>query len=144
MSTFLIIMTVVLILGVRTYKGVRKFATDSEVLTSESVPQTARPAFESLFDEEDGQKGMYTFEQEEQSAGYFTYETAEPVVVNKSSKKTRRKQMASEKAVESRGDEYLRQVSVAEDSEYENQGFDLRQAVIYQTILNNKYSFIFQ
>ena len=90
---------------------------------AESCPQGPAPAVESLFDEEQDEPFPQSFEDEEREAGYFSYETIDAVEENRP----------------------FEEVSVApviEDERYDSPlfgGFDLRQAVIYQTILHNEY-----
>lgn len=135
MSTFLIITVAVLYVGIKLYKAGRNLSGDSEVKTSESQPQTAQPAFESLFDEQDGDAGMPSFEEEERSAGYFTYEDIASEVAAEATPMKSKKHHKQKSAVERESTLQLEEEPVQETVD-----FDLRQAIIYQTILNNKYN----
>lgn len=110
MSTFLLILAVVLWVGFKAYRKVNVEAGPVETGDAPQRPNpSVRPAVESLF-------GGKVTSSEEQP--YFTYEAMsdQPIV-------------KSEKAAE----------KLNTDIQAEPAEFDLRQAVIYQTILNNNY-----
>ncbi len=90
---------------------------------AESCPQGPAPAVESLFEEEQDEPLPQSFEDEEREAGYFSYETIDAVEEN-------------------RPFEEVSVTPVIEDERYDSPlfgDFDLRQAIIYQTILHNEY-----
>lgn len=117
-------MAIVLWVGFRASKSVRKTAADLEGVT-ETPTEPRHTAFDSLFEESESDYAQSSFPQEEASMGYFSYETmAEPVLTPAPKTATPKAPKKERKAVE---------------AEQEQQGFDLRQAVIYQTILTNKY-----
>lgn len=90
---------------------------------AESCPQGPAPAVESLFEEEQDEPLPQSFEDEEREAGYFSYETINAMK-------------------ESRPFEEVFTPSVPETEPHEAPlfgDFDLRQAIIYQTILHNEY-----
>lgn len=92
---------------------------------------TVRNAFESLFDEPKAQEGngtSSTFASEAASAGYYSYET--------SSSATDRR-AAAHVATSAQSVRPVRPATAR--AEEEVTAFDLRQAIIYQTILDNKY-----
>lgn len=117
MSTFLIILAVVLWVGARFFRKVKAEFADLEVTDAASEQPThvaspvrqARPAVESLFESESSST---------QGSPYFTYESA---VVNTSGSPVSALKQEAPVRVEAAA------------------AFDLRQAVIYQTILNNNY-----
>lgn len=126
MKTFLIILITIAYIGWKAYKGVRKnFTVDTDDTVNEPQADTPRPAFESLFDEEETNNTPYSFEEEEKAAGYYTYESTEEI--NPSTAQDLQPSPVS-------------MVSEVEETQPEMPAFDLRQAVIYQTILNNKYN----
>ena len=114
MSTFLIILATILWVGYSSYRKIKNAASDAG---GEAMSQPSRPAsaFEAMCEEEE--KPMAAAQE------YFTYETLEDEV---------------------NVDLNLNVDANAEVSAYDSdiagvRGFDLRQAVIYQTILDNKY-----
>ena len=148
MKTFIIIMIAVLWAGLKAYKGVRKtFAEPEATATEPQQTGSPRPAYESLFgdtEDDEAAENPYafgdddapaTFEEEEEAAGYYTYESTHV-------------EEASEPARPGKAEEPARKASaprmaamVAPESDEEaTQPFDLRQAVIFQTILHNKYN----
>lgn len=148
MSTFIIITAVILWVGLKAYKSVRKnFADPEEPSVAPHQTDYPRPAYESLFGDEksDGMEGnpydyevddvRPTFADEEKTAGYYTYESTTteesmaPVYSEtpaEPSRQTKAPQM--EETVDS------------ESCEACGQPFDLRQAVIYFSILHNQYN----
>ena len=114
MNTFLIIIALVLWVGLKSYKSVRQQMADPE-----NSAEVKEPASASV-----------TFAEEECSAGYYSYETVEDINADQNSKVD---------------DIFSQQNNVmsVDASEMKDSGneinFDLRQAVIYQTILSNKY-----
>ena len=122
MSTFLIIMITVLWVGFKAYKGVRKTFADPEAtvgtptFSHDETDEEPESPFVYDYEEEPS-----TFVEEEKAAGYYTYETTE------------------EPAAQPETPRVAAMVAEVPEEEY-GQPFDLRQAVIYQTILNNKYN----
>lgn len=148
MSTFLIITVAILWVGLKAYKGVRKTFADPEGTTVEpQQTDSPRPAFETLFDDDEAdgmQQSPYgyeaydeagTFEEEEKAAGYYTYESTsaeEPYeAANPAKSEEPRRQAQAPRMAAMVADE---------PDEDAGQAFDLRQAIIYQTILHNKYN----
>jgi len=122
MKTFLIIMLAVLWVGYKAYKGVRKTFADPEetvgtpTFSHDETAEEPENPFVYEYEEEPS-----TFEEEEKAAGYYTYETTEAPAAQPETPRVA--------------------AMVAEVPEVESeQPFDLRQAVIYQTILHNKYN----
>lgn len=132
MKTFLLILTVILWIALRTHVAQAKRKAEME----KSAPEPSQPsrssvrsAFESLFDEEEKEASdRSSFAQEEAKAGYYSYETVDEPEVE---------------PVYAKVDPTLKRKSwtnVAETEEEPSEiDFDLRQAIIYQTILSNKY-----
>lgn len=119
MKLVFFILAIILWVGFRSYKTVRKQMSDLE--DAPEPRSSSRPAFESLF--ERGREEM-SFAEEERKAGYFTYESEPTQPVTPS----RKSGIPEEKPVADRGSE-KEQGSV----------FDLRQAIVYNTILEAKY-----
>ena len=124
MKTFWLITILILWMGFKAYrKGVRRTAAhpeDSAEGTQQPIAYP-RPSFESLFEEDDEEK-------DEEAPSYFSYETLE---------EEERQQQPVAAVRETRPQE---PVVAAVEEPVETPAFDLRQAVIYQTILNNKYN----
>jgi len=148
MKTFLLITIAILWIGLKAYKGVRKNFAEPEATANE--PQqtgSPRPAYESLFgDTEDDVEAENpyafgdddepaTFEEEEEAAGYYTYESTH---VEEASEPARPEK--AEKPVRQGSAPRMAAMVAPESDEEATQPFDLRQAVIFQTILNNKYN----
>lgn len=125
-------MAVILWVGVRSRKAMANKAADPEFHSDQEhqVSPSMKSTFESLFEEFSDQSVSEAFDEEE-------FEQEQPVSDSE--------QEAAFVAFE---DEVLSQDSapdtsagyVDEDSsDEESESFNLRQAVIYQTILNNKY-----
>ena len=113
MNTFLIIIALVLWVGLKSYKSVRQQMADLENSADAEEP-----------------KASTTFVEEERSAGYYSYKTVEEVNVEN---------VPHTEDVSVRQDEAI-QAGASDTKDTGNDiNFDLRQAVIYQTILNNKY-----
>ncbi len=124
MKTFWLITILILWMGFKAYrKGVRRTAAHPEDSAEGTQQPTAypRPSFESLFEEDDEEK-------DEEAPSYFSYETLE---------EEERQQQPVAAVRETRPQE---PVVAAVEEPVETPAFDLRQAVIYQTILNNKYN----
>ena len=120
MKFFLFIMAIILWVGLRSYKTVRKQMSDPE-----DVPQprpSSRPAYEALFENLQGKE--MSFAEEERKAGYFTYES-ESVQPVKASPKPRTAETKT--------------VVEATNEKVQDSVFDLRQAIVYNTILKAKY-----
>ena len=130
MKGFLIFLVVALWFGVKMRNAYRKQMSELESDTA-SDKGTVRSTFESLFDEpqtQEGREASSTFASEAASAGYYSYETS-------SSATDRRAAAHAAMSAQS-----VRPVRPAPfQAEAEVPAFDLRQAVIYQTILDNKY-----
>ncbi len=124
METFLYITLIVLWIGVALYRSVRKARIqDAESGLEDFV--SAKPAYESLFEEET--HGSYT-QEEKPFSNYFSYESEpEPMHSKPSNPNPVREEKVATPA------------TATEKETVRNAEFDLRQAVIYQTILNNKY-----
>ena len=135
----LIIIIAVFWVGLKAYKGMQKsFVNPEEAVDEPQQAETPRPAFESLFsDEEPVAVETSTFEEEEQAAGYYTYESTATFQAQE-----------SERPVWNAPEQPERQTKPAhraamvadEPEETSAQPFDLRKAIIYQTILHNKYT----
>ena len=110
MKYLLLIIGLVLWVGIRSRKAVQKQLSDL--------------AFESLF--EDRQVSNTSFAEEEKAAGYFTYET-QPVYTAQT--------VASAKE----STDKAKNVVLGKEEESAGSGFDLRQAIVYSTILRAKY-----
>ena len=127
MKTFWLITIIVLWVGLKAYrKGMRTTAAHPEDSAEGPQQPTSypRPSYESLFEEDEE-------EQEEQPMevpSYFSYETLEE------------EDKEQHPAAAAREAQPQRPVVVAEEEPAETPAFDLRQAVIYQTILHNKYN----
>lgn len=130
MNTFILIVVLILWIAVRSHAVQAKRKAEKENAASEpSQPSfhSARSAFESLFDEEVKSTETHTsFDQEERSAGYYSYESFEEPDLNPG--RTTADTVSSPKAWTNDG-----------GSDSSKPDFDLRQAIIYQTILSNKY-----
>ena len=130
MSGFLIFLAVALWFGVKMRNAYRKQMSELESDTA-SDQGTVRSTFESLFDEPKEQESngtSSTFASEAASAGYYSYET--------SSSATNRR-AAANAAMSAQPKRPVRAAIV--QTEADATAFDLRQAIIYQTILDNKY-----
>ena len=127
MNGFLIFLAVALWFGLSIRKAYRKQLSELE---SETAPTagTVKNAFESLFDEaaKEEETDRSSFANEAASAGYYSYECT---VSNTKSRATARPAQQARVA--------MRVVERSEEADAT--AFDLRQAVIYQTILTNKY-----
>ena len=124
METFLYITLIVLWIGVALYRSVRKARIqDAESGLEDFV--SAKPAYESLFEEET--QGSYT-QEEKPFSNYFSYENEPEPMHSKPSKPN-----------PVREEKVATPATATEKETVRNAEFDLRQAVIYQTILNNKY-----
>ena len=128
MNGFVIFLAVALWFGLSVRKAYRKQVSELESGTA-STAGTVKNAFESLFDEatkveETGRSS--SFANEAASAGYYSYEsTASNAKSSAAANATPHARVA---------------MPVAERNvEADATGFDLRQAIIYQTILTNKY-----
>ena len=130
MKSFLLIVAVILWVALRSNaaKAKRKAAME-ESASQPSQPSysSVRSAFESLFAEEDeAQSVNSTFAEAGKKAGYYSYETVdepEPMYAHADT--------AANRSATSNPAETEEKPSAAD--------FDLRQAIIYQTILSNKY-----
>ena len=124
METFLYITLIVLWIGAALYRSVRKARIqDAESGLEDFV--SAKPAYESLFEEET--QGSYT-QEEKPFSNYFSYENEPEPMHSKPSKPN-----------PVREEKVTTPATATEKETVRNAEFDLRQAVIYQTILNNKY-----
>ena len=132
MKGFLLFLVVALWFGVKLRNMYRKQMSELENGSADTDQGTVRSAFESLFDEsvqfEGEKKASSTFASEAASAGYYSYET--------SSSATDRRATANT-AMSAQSVRAARPAPVL--SEADATAFDLRQAIIYQTILDNKY-----
>ena len=130
MSGFLIFLAVALWFGVKMRNAYRKQMSELESDTA-SDQGTVRSTFESLFDEPKEQESngtSSTFASEAASAGYYSYET---------SSSSTDPRAAAHAAMSAQSVRPFRPATV--QAEEEVTAFDLRQAIIYQTILDNKY-----
>jgi hypothetical protein len=131
-NTFILIVVLILWIAVRSHAAQAKRKAEMENAASEpSQPShsSARSAFESLFEEERETESAYSsFAQEGQSAGYYSYES---VVGDDLAPGRTTTDFVSDSKPET-----MAQFN-ADDSK--GVDFDLRQAVIAQTILSNKY-----
>ena len=125
METFLIVVLALVALGFRTYMTIKKqddfFGNPEDSATRRersAAKAKARPKKEAK---------AATFEDEEREAGYFSYETLDETASAPAATERRKARQA---------------VSTAayEEQEEEPMQFDMRQAVIYQTILENPYN----
>ncbi|MBR1833918.1 MAG: hypothetical protein IJ785_00180 [Bacteroidales bacterium] len=123
MKYILFIVGMVLWVGISSRKYMRKQVSDLED-DSYQPQKPSRPAFESLFVDE--AKTETSFAEEEAAAGYFTYES-EPAAPQSAS-------AAAPTAVSS-----FARGTMQVDREPAGADFDLRQAIIYHTILTAKY-----
>ena len=130
MKSFLLIVAVILWVALRSNAAKAKRKAGMEESASQpSQPSysSVRSAFESLFAEEDeAQSVNSTFAEEGKKAGYYSYETvdeSEPMYAHADTEANR--------SATSNPAETEEKPSAAD--------FDLRQAIIYQTILSNKY-----
>ena len=92
--------------------------------------KTKATAFESLFEESDSQAQPSSFEDEERAAGYFSYET-----INTAAAVGQPMGNVAMNVGETRADNE----ALVSTEQLASNDFDLRQAVIYHTILYNKY-----
>lgn len=132
MSTFLLIVTVVLWIALRTHAAKAKRNAETE----DAAPRPSQPsygsvrsAFESLFDDEEREASAApSFSQEEAQAGYYSYESMDE---------------PEESPIHAKVDPTLNSTEAVKAVETldgpKALDFDLRQAIIYQTILSNKY-----
>lgn len=111
MSTFLIILAVILWVGFSAFRKVKSVFADPSVAGDVS-PKQDRPAVESLFEEKSSSM---------KASPYFSYETMGDCASN----------------VAKHAETFAQPELVPQLGETAN--FDLRQAVIYQTILTNNY-----
>jgi len=126
MKYILFIMGIVLWVGISSRKRVRKAISDLED-DAYAQQEPSRPAFESLFVDEDERAEEVPFAKEEAAAGYFTYET-EPAA-------PKFERRAEPSAPIFRADNAIENIP----KEGSAATFDLRQAIIYNTILSAKY-----
>ena len=134
MNGFLIFLAVALWFGLSIRKAYRKQMSELESETA-STAGTVKNAFESLFDELDKSEETSqssTFANEAASAGYYSYETTT------SGSQGRPAANPTMSAQSARTVRPAVQPAVVQ-TEADATAFDLRQAVIYQTILTNKY-----
>ncbi len=128
MNGFIIFLAVALWFGLSIRKAYRKQMSELESETASSAG-TVKNAFESLFNEStEGEEAARSssFANEAASAGYYSYEST---ASNSRARAAARPAQTAKPAM-----------PVAERSvEADATAFDLRQAVIYQTILDNKY-----
>ena len=115
MEYFLIIVVLILLVGGKSAKSIKAFR--QELSDLENSTETPQPAFESLFKTAKPEKK--SFADEERSAGYFTYESMD----------------APARPAQSQNSQKM---LVAEVQEPQVE-FNLRQAVILDTILRAKY-----
>ena len=128
MNGFIIFLAVALWFGLSIRKAYRKQMSELESETASSAG-TVKNAFESLFNEpSEGEEAARSssFANEAASAGYYSYE---------STASNSRGRAAARPAQTTRVAMPVAERSVEADAT----AFDLRQAVIYQTILDNKY-----
>lgn len=124
MSNFLFILIVILWVGRFFVKAKRKVAN-----TGDAVGETpyAQPAFESLFEEEPS-----PFQEPiglDDPVEYFTYESVNSDVDSKVNRPAEPVSVQADAISEEQ----------TGDAEIDSKSFDLRQAVIWQTILQNEY-----
>ena len=133
MNGFLIFLAVALWFGLSVRKAFRKQVSELESETASSEG-TVKNAFESLFDEvmtEEKESCNSTFAKEAASAGYYSYESTASAPQGRA---------AAHSAMSAQAAKAPHPVSKSEVlTDNEAISFDLRQAVIYQTILTNKY-----
>ena len=133
MNGFLIFLAVALWFGLKVRKAYQKQMSELGGGTP-SDEGTVKNAFESLFDDRQEAKpsnASSPFSSEVGSAGYFSYET-EAANCMPSGRASR----PSYQAVSTKPADVA---SVASNDAAGAVDFDLRQAIIYDTILNNKY-----
>lgn len=123
MKYILFIVGMILWVGISARKYARKQISDLED-DSYQQKKPSRPAFESLFVDEP--KVETSFAEEEAAAGYFTYES-EPMAPQSAAAAATTSAPSSARGVMEMGKESARV------------DFDLRQAIIYHTILTAKY-----
>lgn len=123
MNTFLFIMVAMLLVGFRYYKAKLRQMADQED-SSESANAASKSAFESLFDVHSDGMDNAASTRSSNSSSYFSYETSEDSL---------------ECEVHNPKNENLTTADTKEELSAEPVNVDLRQAVIYQTILSNKY-----
>ena len=131
MKGFLLFLVVALWFGVKMRNAYRKQMSELENDTVASDSGTLKSAFESLFDEpqQDMEEGESSaFASEAASAGYYSYETSSSATDPRA---------AAHAAMSAQSVRPFRPATV--QAEEEVTAFDLRQAIIYQTILDNKY-----
>ena len=134
MNGFLIFLAVALWFGLSIRKAYRKQVSELESNTASSEG-TVKNAFESLFDELDKAEGTNqssTFANEAASAGYYSYETT---TSSPTGREAARPAMSAQSVRTARPEVQPAVVQAEADAT----AFDLRQAVVYQTILTNKY-----
>ena len=134
MKGFLLFLVVALWSGVKMRNAYRKQMSELESGTA-SDQSTLNSTFESLFDESRQQAGEEegadsTFASEAASAGYYSYETSSSATDRKTAANTFRPAQTMRP---------VRPATVQVQTEADAMAFDLRQAIIYQTILDNKY-----
>ena len=134
MNGFLIFLVVALWFGLSIRKAYHKQLSE---LGSEAASDagTVKNAFESLFDESgQAEEVNYStsFAKEAASAGYYSYEGATSTTDSRVAAKSA---MSAQSPRPFRPTEPKTAVQAVPDAT----AFDLRQAVIYQTILTNKY-----
>ncbi len=139
MKTVFLILTVVLWIVIRYASSKAKQNAETDATASEpSQPSfsSVRSAFESLFEDEEAEaEPTYSsFAQEEAQAGYYSYENVEESEVDAEPSRATSTQTTTTTT------ECSTMAPAAETEEpLAPQDFDLRQAIIYQTILSNKY-----
>ncbi|MBQ6069016.1 MAG: hypothetical protein IJK84_05890 [Bacteroidales bacterium] len=134
MNGFLIFLAVALWFGLSVRKAFRKQVSELESETASSEG-TVKNAFESLFDEvmtEEKESRNSTFAKEAASAGYYSYESTASAPQGRA---------AAHSAMSAQAAKTPHPVASKSEVLTDNEAisFDLRQAVIYQTILTNKY-----
>jgi hypothetical protein len=135
MKTGLIVVAILAWFLLTTYRSVRKNLAQQDV--DEQPSSNTRPAFETLFDDEE----EVTFADNANQSGYFSYETVEEVKPQPSKSKSKDKKYKPIQQAKPTVDPSAisEPIAATEEIESEWQNFDLRKAVIYDTILNNKY-----
>lgn len=132
MKTFLFIVAVILWVGVKFLKTSANKAANLEDSSTSASRETSsqKSAFESLFDE-------FMGETEPEPAAEEEYQWMDAYPFDESaSDEEAVPNMAQESAEVVNETESAETIDVEADDDFR---FDLRQAVIYQTILNNKY-----
>ena len=134
MNGFLIFLVVALWFGLRIRKAYQKQMSELGGDTP-SDEGTVKNAFESLFDDSPKAKPTHAsspFSSEVGSAGYFSYESDAANTMSSTGRSSR----PSYQAVPTMP---VDSTSVVGNEPGNAVDFDLRQAIIYDTILNNKY-----